>query len=330
MEYKDYYEVLGVPRTATEKEIRSAYRKLARKWHPDVNPSNKDAEAKFKEIGEAYEVLSDPEKRKKYDELGAHWKEYEQWQRAGGGAQGQPFEWAEYAGQAPGGQYQYRTVSEEDLRDMFGEGQPFSDFFETFFGGGGRQAGRQTARPRAGRDLEHPVEVTLAESYSGTTRLLSVQQPDGTTRRLEVKIPPGVADGSRIRMAGLGGPGQAGGVSGDLYLVVSVQRDPRFERKGDDVFTRVPANFTSMLLGGEVRVPTPDGRSLALRIPPGTQDGQDFRLRGQGMPHLGNADQHGDLHAEVHAQLPRTLSSRERELLQELSRVQEGTTAGVG
>lgn len=331
MDYKDYYAVLGTPRTASEKEIRSAYRKLARKWHPDVNPNNKEAEAKFKEIGEAYEVLSDPEKRKKYDELGSRWKEYEQWQRAGGEAQGQPFEWAEYAGQAPGGQYQYRTVSEEDLRDMFGEGQPFSDFFETFFGGGGRQrGGPRAARPRQGHDFEQPVEVSLAEAYQGTTRLLNMQQPDGSTRRLEVKVPPGVTDGSRIRMAGLGAPGQAGGVSGDLYLVISVKREPRFERNGDDLHTRVQARLGAMLLGGEVRVPTPDGRSLALKIPPGTQDGQDFRLRGQGMPHLGIPDQRGDLHAEIHAQLPGQLTQRQRELMEEFAQLEQGSPAGVG
>jgi DnaJ-class molecular chaperone len=329
MEYQDYYAILGVPKTASEQEIRSAYRKLARQHHPDVNPGNKEAEERFKRINEAYEVLSDPEKRKKYDELGPRWWEYEQWQRAqqAAGARGEPFDWEGFADQRPGGaRYEYRTVSEEDLRDLFGEEAPFSDFFETFFGG---RAGRRP-RPRAGADLEHPVEVTLEEAYRGTTRLLTLQTPDGQTRRLEVKIPPGVADGSRVRVAGQGLPGQAGGPAGDLYLVISVRPDPRFERRGDDLHTRIEIPLTALLLGGEARVPTPDGRTLALTIPAETQDGRVFRLRGQGMPRPGRPEQRGDLHAEVHARLPERLSPRQRELLEELARLEAGATTGVG
>jgi curved DNA-binding protein len=353
VEYQDYYATLGVPRTATEKEIRTAYRKLARKHHPDVNPGNKAAEDRFKQINEAYEVLSDADKRKKYDELGSRWREYEQWQRAQGaagaaaspgqdGRGGQPFDWGGFSGQGPGGvRYEYRTSSDEDLRDLFGEDAPFSDFFETFFGSAGSSgsggtgrpgagARRQSRRRRSGSDLDYPVEVSLSDAYRGTTLELALRMPDGQTRRLEVKIPPGVRTGSRVRIAGQGQPGEGGGQAGDLYLVVAVQPDPRFERRGDDLATEVRAPLATLVLGGEVRVPTPDGRALALTVPPGTQDGRVFRLRGQGMPRLGKPDSRGDLHAEVHARLPERLSPRERELFEEFVRAGTEAPAGAG
>jgi curved DNA-binding protein len=339
VEFQDYYALLGVPKTASEKEIRSAYRKLARQLHPDVNPGNTEAEAKFKHINEAYEVLSDPEKRKKYDELGSRWKEYESWQRAqtaaaaaGGQGQQQPFDWSDFGrqGTPAGGRYDYRTVSPEDLQDLFGDDQPFSDFFGTFFGGGpvGGSAGRRQPRPRSGADLEYPLEVTLEEAYRGATRTLELQLGDGQTRRLEVKIPSGVTNGSRIRVVGQGSPGRSGGRAGDLYLVTSVLPDPRFERHGDDLRTKVSAPLATMVLGGEVAVPTPDGRRLALKIPSGTQDGRVFRLRGQGMPHLRQPNQRGDLHAEVHARLPEQVSDRQRQLLEDF--VRAGGEATIG
>ncbi len=339
MEYQDYYATLGVPKTASDREIRAAYRKLARQYHPDVNPGNKDAEERFKQINEAYEVLSDPEKRKRYDELGARWREYEQWQRSqqaagAAGARGQPFDWG-FAGPAgaPGARYQYRTVDAEDLRDLFGDEAPFSDFFETFFGQGtawARAGARRTPRPRPGADLEQPVEVTLEEAYRGTTRLFSIQAPDGQARRIEIKIPAGVDNGSRVRVAGQGNPGQSGGPAGDLYLVVNVRPDPRFERRGDDLHHRLRVPFTTMMLGGEARVPTPDGRTLALSIPAGTPDGRDFRLRGQGMPRLGRPEQRGNLHVEVHAQLPERLTDRQRQLIEEFARAESTVRDGVG
>jgi curved DNA-binding protein len=349
VEYQDYYAILGVPRTATAKEIRTAYRKLARKHHPDVNPGNKAAEDRFKQINEAYEVLSDAEKRKKYDELGSRWREYEQWERAqaagaasgaGQGAQGgQPFDWEGFGGQGPGGvRYEYRSASDEDLRDLFGEEAPFSDFFETFFGSAGSPGTprpgtsqrRASRRRRSGSDLEHPIEVSLADAYRGTTVELALRLPDGTTKRLEVKIPPGVRTGSRVRIAGQGQPGEGGGQAGDLYLVVAVQPDPRFERRGDDLNTQVRGPLGTLVLGGEVRVPTPDGRTLALTVPQGTQDGRIFRLRGQGMPRLGKPDSSGDLHAEIHARLPQRLSPRERELFEEVVRAEARAPAGAG
>lgn len=331
MEFRDYYQILGVDRKASDKEIRAAYRRLARQYHPDVNPGNKEAEERFKAINEAYEVLSDPEKRKRYDELGARWKEYETWQRAqqAAGAQGQPFDWSRFGfGETPGGfRYERRTMTEEDLQDLFGAGSPFSEFFQTFFGGAPR---REARRPRRGADIEHPIEVSLAEAQRGTTRRLELQLPSGQVRRLDVRIPPGVRDGSRVRVAGQGLPGLEGAPAGDLYLVVSVLPDPRFERRGDDLHTKIFAPLTTFVLGGEVKVPTPDGRELALRLPSGTRDGQVFRLRGQGMPRLENPTQHGDLMVEVHVQLPTQLTARQRELFSELARLETAQGATVG
>ena len=335
MEYEDYYATLGVPRTASEKDIRSAYRKLARQYHPDVNPGDKAAEERFKQVNEAYEVLSDPEKRKKYDELGGRWREYEQWQRAqqGSGGQEQPFDFRGFSGYEPGGvRYEYRGVGEEDLSDLFGDASPFSDFFETFFGGSSasRGTGRATPRARRGSDIEQAVEISLSDAFRGTTLTLTVQNPDGQPRRLEVKIPPGVDNGSRVRVAGQGQPGQGNAAAGDIYLVITVRPDPRFERRGDDLITTVRAPLTTMMLGGEVRVPTPDGRTLALTIPELSQDGREFRLRGQGMPNLGQPDRRGDLRANVHAQLPERLTQRQRELIEQFARAGAGAAEGVG
>lgn len=321
MEFQDYYAVLGVPRTASEEEIRAAYRKLARKHHPDVNPGNTDAEEKFKGINEAYEVLSDPDKRKKYDELGSRWREYEQWQRAqqSAGGSSAPSDWSGFAGQRPdaGGRYEYRSVSQDDLRDMFGEDQPFSDFFSTFFTQEAAAPRRRRSRPTRGANVDHPIDISLADAYRGTMAQLSVQQPDGTTRRLEVRIPPGVRNGSRIRVAGQGGRGSDGQSSGDLFLVVNVTPDPRFDLRGNDLVTEVRVPLATMLLGGEAQVRTIDGRTLALSIPAGTQDGRTFRLRGQGMPSLGKPERKGDLRAEIHADIPGHLTAEQRRLIEQ-------------
>jgi curved DNA-binding protein len=343
MEYQDYYAALGVPRDASPKDIRTAYRKLARQYHPDLNPGNKEAEERFKEITEAYEVLSDPEKRQKYDELGARWRQYEQAERARAatGGRGQPFRWDDFARQGNGrgagdGGFQYRTVRPEDLEDMFGDEAPFSDFFETFFGGGisggvrrGGAQGQAKTRAAQGRDIEYGLEVTLAEASTGAERLLSLETPGGT-QRIEVKIPPGVDTGSRVRIARQGARGSGGGPPGDLYLVISVRPDPRFDRRGDDLYTQIRAPLATMLLGGEERVPTPEGRELALSIPAGTQDGRIFRLRRQGMPRLGRPDQRGDLYAEVHVELPEALTARQRKLIEEFHTAgnQTGPAAG--
>lgn len=324
VDYKDYYKILGVKKDASEKEIRQAFRKLARKHHPDVNPNNKGAEEKFKEINEANEVLSDLEKRKKYDEMSAYYQQYGHMPGAAGptGAGGYGD-----AGGFNGGNYQYRTANEEDLRDIFGDQSNFSDFFETLFGSAGAgaaNAGRtQTARrgqQRAtkGQDIESTIDVTLEEAYKGTTRMLELTEADGTTRRLEVKIPVGVNDGSRIRIAGQGLQGSAG--RGDLYLVVQMMPDPRFTREGSDVHTRIDVPLSIAILGGETQVPTPDGRKLLLRIPAETPNGKAFRLRGQGMPRIGQPDSRGDLYAEVNVILPGNLTEEQHQLFETFAR----------
>jgi curved DNA-binding protein len=310
MEYKDYYKILGVGKKASDSEIKKAYRKLARKHHPDVNPGDPDAEERFKEINEAHEVLSDPEKRKKYDQLGASWRQY---QRTGADASG--FDWGQWYAQPGGGRVH---VEYADLGDLFGGGGGFSDFFSAIFGGMGRGGGASWGvggQPRTGpgRDYEQEVEVTLEEAFSGTTRVL---QKDG--RRLEVKIPAGVATGSKVRMRGEGGQGAGGGTKGDLYLRVRVLPHRSLERKGNDLHCEVPVDLYTAVLGGEVRVPTLKGGAM-LRIPPETQGGKTFRLKGQGMPFLKDPQKHGDLYAKVMVKVPENLSERERELFTELA-----------
>src|SRR5215203_5714905 len=286
MDFKDYYQTLGVAKGASEKEIKQAYRKLARKFHPDVNPGDKAAEAKFKEINEANEVLADPEKRRKYDELGANWRMYEQAQQQGHGAPGNPFGGGAWNINTGGGSQGYRTMTEEEMQEMFGDENPFSDFFNQFFGGGGaaRDAGRPRGRARAqkGRDIEHEVELTLEEAFHGATRRISIKQ-GGHARSVDVRIPAGVKDGSRVRAAGEGESGANGGGSGDLYLRVRVAPHPMFERKGNDLYSRVGVGVTTAILGGEAQVPTITS-AVRLKIPEGTQNGQVFRLKGHGMP----------------------------------------------
>ncbi len=312
MEYKDYYKILGVGQDADEKEIKRAFRKLARKHHPDVNPGDEAAEERFKEINEAYEVLSDPEKRAKYDRLGADWQ---RWQQSGG--RPGDFNWGQWAG-APGGVH-VRYGTPEDLQDIFGGGDPFSDFFSQIFGrmGGGAAPGgfQSRMRPRRGQDYEQEVEISLREAYQGARRTL---QKDG--RRLEVKIPPGARTGTRVRMSGEGGLGADGGEAGDLYLRVRVAPDPQFERREDDLHVTVPLDLYTAVLGGKVQVPTLSG-PVTLTIPPGTQNGRVFRLRGKGMPHLRRPKQHGDMYAKVEVRLPERLTPRQRELFEELRKI---------
>jgi len=318
MEYKDYYQTLGVDKGASEKQIKSAFRKLARKYHPDVNPNDPQAEAKFKEINEAYEVLSDPEKRAKYDQLGADWQ---RWQRSGGGPG--DFDWSRWT-TAPGGQRVHvRQGTVEDFADLFGEGNPFSDFFTSIFGGLGGRPGaggfaetEYRTRLRRGQDVQHEVEISLAEAYHGTRRVLT---KDG--RRLEVKIPAGARTGTRVRVRGEGHGGAGGGPTGDLYLVIKVTNDPRFDRRGDDLHETVPVDLYTAVLGGEVVVPTLTG-DVRLKVPAGAQNGQVFRLRGKGMPKLKSPGDYGDLYARLEVRLPANLTAKQRALFEELRRTQ--------
>jgi molecular chaperone DnaJ len=320
---KSFYETLGVKRDASDKEVRSAYRKLARKYHPDVNPGDKAGAARFKEITNAYEVLSDKEKRRKYDKYGDRWEyadqiEEAERQRGGRFRQG-------------GGGQQFRV---EDLGQFGDLGGVFGNIF-------GRGGGVRTMA-RRGSDIQQPVEVTLEEAFHGTTRTLEMiaQEPCPTCggagevagaichmcgghgqvqrpRRLELKIPAGVATGSKVRMAGEGQPGMGGGGPGDLIVSVTVRPHARFERKGDDLSEDVDVPLTLAVLGGEAEVPTVTGKVM-LKVPPLTQNGRAFKLAGLGMPHLGKHGR-GDLHARVRVRLPEQLSAEQQKLFEELA-----------
>jgi len=310
MEFKDYYQILGVAPDADEKAIRQAFRKLARQYHPDVNPGDKAAEEKFKEINEANQVLSDPEQRKKYDALRT---QYQRWQQ--GGRRPQDFNWQDWSAPPGEGVYEH-YASTDDLQDLFGDESPFSDFFSTIFG---RARGAERApRPRRGRDREVEVEITLEEAVRGTTRAIQIGD-----RRIEAKIPPGVYTGARVRLAAQGEPGRQGGPDGDLYLVIRVAPHATFERDGDDLFTEVPVDIYTAALGGEVRVPTLDG-AVMLKIPPQTQSGRTLRLRGKGMPRLDDPATRGDLYVRVRLVLPEPLSDRELQAFRELAAARHG------
>jgi DnaJ-class molecular chaperone len=320
-----FYDLLGIKRDASEKEVRSAYRKLARKHHPDVNPGDKAAEAKFKEINNAYEVLHDVEKRRKYDKYGDRWEyadqiEEAERQRAAGGGR---------FARGNGGFQQYDTG---DLGDL---GGVFSQFF-------GRGAGGVRSMSRRGTDIQQPIEIALDEAYHGTARTIEMlaQEPCPTCggsgeiagatchtcgghgeiqrpRRIEVKIPAGVLTGSKVRIAKEGQPGMGGGAKGDLLLVVTVRPDARFERKADDLMEEIEVPLTVAVLGGEVEVPTVTAKVM-LKIPPLTQNGRVFKLGGLGMPRL-NKEGKGDLHARIRVKLPEQLDDKQKALFEDLS-----------
>ncbi len=282
---RDYYNVLGVSRDASDDEIKKAFRQKAKQYHPDANPDNPTAEARFKEVNEAYGVLSDEEKRSAYNRFGENWQQYQ-----GFNGQG-PF--------ANGGDVHFTDVS---------------DIFENFFGGGGRRGGFQGNRnfPRAGQDIEQEVSISLREAYEGTQRIVSKAGRDIT-----VQIPKGAATGTKVRLAGEGQPGINGGSAGHLYLVVNVSDDPVFERQGDDLLVDVKVDAFTAMLGGEVEAPTLN-RPLRLKIRPGTQSGQKLRLAGKGMPKLRQGDAAGDLFARVVITVPKALNAEQREQAEKL------------
>jgi curved DNA-binding protein len=287
---KDYYQILGVAKNASEGELKSAYRKLAREYHPDRHPGDKQAEERFKEVNEAYEVLSDPDKRKAYDRFGP---QFEQYQRAGAGG----------ANWGPGAR-----VNVDDLDDLFGSGG-FSDIFSSIFGG------RTQTRRARGQNIEHPISIDLEEAFHGTRVTL---EKDG--KHLEVNIPRGVKSGSKVRVTGEGSPGAGGAPNGDLFLVVDVKPHARLMRDGDHLRAEQAVDLYTAILGGEVDVPTLEG-TLSLKVPPETQDGRTFKLSGQGMPNLQNPKQRGDLLVKLHIHIPQNLTDRERQLFQELARL---------
>jgi molecular chaperone DnaJ len=326
---KNYYDILGVTRSASEKDIKQAYRKLARKYHPDLNPGNKASEATFKEINQAYEVLSDKDKRQKYDQFGDQWQHADQFTQAG---RQQTQNWDFTQGDGSG--FNFAEGDSGGLDSLF---------TELFSGRRGSRTGtyRQAPQARRGQDIESPIEVTLEEAYHGTNRTISLQTEETCTacqgtgqihnllcsvcrgagvvpriNRLEVKIPAGVDNGSRVRIAGKGQPGYNRGPSGDLYLVISISPHDTFERHGDDLSVQIPVPLKTAMLGGEVQVPTPKGK-LSLKIPQETQNGRVFRLSGQGMPHLGSSSR-GDILAKVNVILPTGLSEKQKELFKQL------------
>ncbi|MCA0454801.1 MAG: J domain-containing protein [Chloroflexi bacterium] len=302
MAKKDYYKTLGVDKNATEKEIKQAFRKQAKQWHPDANRDNPNAEAKFKEVNEAYEVLSDATKRSTYDQFGS----VNPQDFGFGGAPG------------AGGRYTYTTTGDE------AGGTPFGDIFEQFFGGArnsrrGRGTASQnpfgdfggaTSSRQGGQDIEQPVSISLKEAFNGGVRIVTKGE-----RKLRVNIPKGATDGTRIRLAGEGGEGFGGGPNGDLYLVVQLEDDPQFKRTGDDLTVEVKVDMFTAMLGGEVEVPTLD-RSLKLRIPAGTQSGKRIRLKGKGMPNVKQQEQFGDLYARILITVPENLNDSQRTLVE--------------
>ncbi|HXL03615.1 MAG TPA: J domain-containing protein [Bacillota bacterium] len=319
MEFKDYYKVLGVSKDASEKEIKSAYRGLARKYHPDANPGDSRAEERFKEIAEAYEVLGDPEKRKRYDMLGANWDQYS---RADAG-RSQGAKWRTQPG------YKRATFTFGNLSDA-----DFSDFFKQFFADfefGDYIFGRDlydqdenyfTGSRPAKQDIEHELEIGLDEALTGSQRPIEiVDHEDGSRRKIVVDIPAGVHDGTRLRIAGEG-MGSSGG-RGDLYLKVRIRLHHGYQLRGDDLHTEVDVPLTVAVLGGEVKLETPTGDTISVKVPPETQNGQVLRLRGLGMPST-KGKKRGDLLVKVNVVLPRNLSEQERELFQELERLRTG------
>lgn len=306
MDYKDYYKILGVSKDATPDEIKKQYRKLAVKYHPDKNPGNKQSEDKFKEMGEAYEVLHDTEKRKKYDTLGADWKHYAQ---NGNNSQQANPDFSQWAQQEQGGQHS-RKYTADDF-----EGTDFSDFFNSFFAGGnpGQSSQRDfRASPVKGQDFEARLTISLEEAFRGVQRMLSLGE-----EKISITVPPGVADGQILRVRGKGGKGRRGGESGHLYLTVTIQPDPRFERKGDDLYIEIHIPLYKAVLGGDLTINTISG-NVNIKIPKETQSGKSLRLKGLGMPVYLKKGESGSLYVKILIDIPQNLSKEEIELFTKL------------
>lgn len=309
MDYRDYYKILGVAKTATQDEIKKAYRKLAVKYHPDKNPGDKVAEDKFKEISEANDVLGDPEKRKKYDQLGENWNKFQQQ-----GGNPNDFDFSQWASQGRGGQQGGGFRSE-----YFSGGEGgFSDFFESIFGGGSPFSGGGTGRRRAakmkGQDMQAETELTLEEAFHGTSRQLNLGN-----QKLKLNLHPGIHEGQVLRMKGKGNPGMNGGEHGDLYITIHVQKHPRYERRDNDLYFDETLDVYTAVLGGKLPVNTID-KNLNINIPAGTDSGMVFRLKGMGMPVYENAKQRGDAYVKVMIKAPKNLSQQEKDLFMQLAK----------
>ncbi len=306
MEYKDYYKILGVDKKASQDEIKKAYRKLAVKYHPDKNQGNKEAEEKFKEIGEAYEVLGDAEKRKKYDELGANWKNFQSGQT--------------YSGGNPFGNFNFGqggTYVEMDMDDFMNGNNQFSDFFNMFFGGGRRAkstnfGGGSWGNFQQAADYETTIDITLEEAFHGTSRIIQLEN-----EKIRIKIKPGTVDGQNLRIKGKGQKTSNGQNNGDLYVKIKVLNHPKFERKEYDLHTTQKIDLFTAVLGGEIVVGTIDGK-VKLPIQPGTQNGKTFRLKNKGMPVYESKNQFGDLYVKIDVQIPERLTDKQKKHFEEL------------
>jgi curved DNA-binding protein len=313
MEYKDYYKILGVEKTATTEQIKKAYRKLARQYHPDVNPNDATAEQKFKEVNEANEVLSDAEKRKKYDQFGADYQRYEQAGAGGAGRGPGGFDWSQYAQGGQGGFGGFGGGGSP----FGGEGdEDFSDFFSSLFGGmGGGAAGGRGTRPGAGQDYQAELELTLEEAYHGGPRTITVNG-----KNLRITIQPGVADGQTIRLRDQGGPGRNGGPTGSLLITFRIVPDTRYVRTGDDLTQDVPVSLYRALLGGSQTVETLSG-TVKINIKPESTNGTRLRLRGKGFPVYRQEGKFGDLYLRLNVQLPQHLTDQEKDLIKQLAQL---------
>jgi curved DNA-binding protein len=305
MDYKDYYKILGVSKNASQDEIKKAYRGLAVKYHPDKNPGNKQAEERFKEVSEAYEVLRDPEKRKKYDQLGSNWKQF---QNAGAGG----FDFSKFYRGTPGGGTYY---FEGDIGDMFGNGgKGFSDFFNAFFGNFSGSAGgfRNQRQPVRGNDLQAEIAISIVEAYRGTSRILHV---DG--QKLRITIKPGAYNGQELRIKGKGKKGLKGGAGGDIYIKIKVFPDKKYSLEGNDIIIKTDVDLYTAVLGGKIELNSLAGK-LSIPVPKGSQNGSKLRLRGKGMPLYGKPGVSGDLYVQLNIMIPRNLNQEEASLFKRL------------